>query len=252
MSTHSKVHEGLIWTDVAQLILYIAGSAITFFFLLHRIPAAGAKSRKSRRVRPQTSLFDFLSRSPQNIRSGPGSSAALSHHGQPRTDQTIVQRLLADKNERDSRAALIASGFIVLFQFMLFYLSAFYSSFFRNTLRFSPPAKSPTPFSPPSWLKKCPPASRESCSPRSSPSPCPTPAARSTLSPRAPSSISPVSAASKPTQQISQTFARITLLWGLVLLGFGLKKWGPFLETGLSLASLPFGSLLGLFFLARR
>jgi Na+/proline symporter len=42
---------------------------------------------------------------------------------------------------------------------------------------------------------------------------------------------------------------RITLLWGLVLLGFGLKEWGPFLETGLSLASLPFGSLLGLFFL---
>jgi len=32
-------------------------------------------------------------------------------------------------------------------------------------------------------------------------------------------------------------------------MGFGLVKWGPLLETGLTVASLPFGSLLGLFLL---
>ena len=42
---------------------------------------------------------------------------------------------------------------------------------------------------------------------------------------------------------------RVTLLWGCVLLGFGLVRWGPLLETGLTVASLPFGSLLGLFLL---
>src|SRR5207248_9997623 len=31
--------------------------------------------------------------------------------------------------------------------------------------------------------------------------------------------------------------------------GFGLVKWGPLLEAGLTVASLPFGSLLGLFLL---
>jgi hypothetical protein len=41
----------------------------------------------------------------------------------------------------------------------------------------------------------------------------------------------------------------MTLFWGLVLMGFGLVKWGPLLETGLTVASLPFGSLLGLFLL---
>jgi solute:Na+ symporter, SSS family len=41
----------------------------------------------------------------------------------------------------------------------------------------------------------------------------------------------------------------MTLVWGLVLMAFGLKKWGPFLETGLTVASLPFGALLGLFLL---
>ncbi len=42
---------------------------------------------------------------------------------------------------------------------------------------------------------------------------------------------------------------RITLVWGAVLIGFGLVSWGPLLETGLTVASLPFGSLLGLFLL---
>ena len=32
-------------------------------------------------------------------------------------------------------------------------------------------------------------------------------------------------------------------------MGFGFVKWGPLLETGLTVASLPFGSLLGLFLL---
>src|SRR5207237_8407483 len=36
----------------------------------------------------------------------------------------------------------------------------------------------------------------------------------------------------------------MTLVWGLVLMAFGLVKWGPLLETGLTVASLPFGSLL--------
>jgi SSS family solute:Na+ symporter len=42
---------------------------------------------------------------------------------------------------------------------------------------------------------------------------------------------------------------RMTLLWGVVLMGFGFVKWGPLLESALTVASLPFGSLLGLFLL---
>src|SRR2546429_9982200 len=40
-----------------------------------------------------------------------------------------------------------------------------------------------------------------------------------------------------------------SLVWGFVLMGFGFVKWGPLLEAGLTVASLPFGSLLGLFLL---
>src|SRR5260370_2089087 len=42
---------------------------------------------------------------------------------------------------------------------------------------------------------------------------------------------------------------RMTLAWGVVLLLFGMVRWGPVLEAGLTVASLPFGSLLGLFLL---
>jgi len=42
---------------------------------------------------------------------------------------------------------------------------------------------------------------------------------------------------------------RMTLVWGAVLIGFGLVKWGPLLEAGLTVAALPSGSLLGLFLL---
>jgi Na+/proline symporter len=41
----------------------------------------------------------------------------------------------------------------------------------------------------------------------------------------------------------------MTLVWGIILMCFGFVKWGPLLETGLTVASLPFGSLLGLFLL---
>jgi Na+/pantothenate symporter len=42
---------------------------------------------------------------------------------------------------------------------------------------------------------------------------------------------------------------RMTLVWGSVLILFGLLPWGHLLEAGLTVASLPFGSLLGLFLL---
>jgi len=38
-------------------------------------------------------------------------------------------------------------------------------------------------------------------------------------------------------------------VWGGLLIFLGLVKWGPLLETALTVASLPFGSLLGLFLL---
>src|SRR6185437_15283679 len=42
----------------------------------------------------------------------------------------------------------------------------------------------------------------------------------------------------------------MTLVWGVVLAVLGTFQWGPMLEAGLTIASITFGSLLGLFLLA--
>src|SRR3984957_1176078 len=112
----------VIWTDVAQLFLYMAGSLAAFFLLLHKIPgrwpevtqAAAAAGGKLR-------VFDFafsLTRS-YTFWSGliGGTFLTMASHG---TDQTMVQRLLAARNERDAEKALLASGVGLFAQFALF------------------------------------------------------------------------------------------------------------------------------------
>ena len=112
----------VIWTDVAQFALYLSGSVAAFFLLLHKIPggwpevtnAAAAAGGKLR-------VFDFafsLTKS-YTFWSGllGGTFLTMASHG---TDQTMVQRLLAARNERDSKKALLFSGAIVFVQFALF------------------------------------------------------------------------------------------------------------------------------------
>jgi SSS family solute:Na+ symporter len=42
---------------------------------------------------------------------------------------------------------------------------------------------------------------------------------------------------------------QMTLVWGAVLVGLGLVKWGPVLVAGLTIASITYGGLLGVFLL---
>ena len=116
--------KAVIWTDVVQFILYFSGSLAAFFLLLHRIPGgwetivhAAAPAHKFRILD-----FSFSLTNPAKLYtfwSGMigGTFFTMASHG---TDQTIVQRLLAAKSERESKIALLASGAIILVQFALF------------------------------------------------------------------------------------------------------------------------------------
>ena len=116
--------KAVIWTDVAQLAIYLTGSAVTLMVLLHRIPggwpevtqAAAAAGHKL-----QVLDFSFSWSTKYTFWSGliGGAFLTMATHG---TDQIIVQRLLAARNERDSRRALLTSGVIVLIQFTVFLL----------------------------------------------------------------------------------------------------------------------------------
>lgn len=113
----------VIWTDVVQMFVYIAGALVVFFAILNRIPggwdavvSAGSAAGKFR-------MWDFsldLTRV-YTFWAGilGGVALTLATHG---TDQFLVQRLLSARSSRDASAGLVLSGFIVFAQFTLFLL----------------------------------------------------------------------------------------------------------------------------------
>ena len=111
----------VIWTDLIQLIIYIGGSLVAAYMLLSLVPggwneiyAQGAAAGKF-----QLFSFDLSLNLPFTFWAGllGGTFLTMASHG---TDQLLVQRLLTCKNENDSKKALILSGFVVMFQFILF------------------------------------------------------------------------------------------------------------------------------------
>src|SRR5207244_2002518 len=113
----------VIWTDLIQLVIYIGGSLLAAYELLHLVPggwdaiaAQGAAAGKFQFV-----SFTFDWNVPFTFWAGliGGTFLTMASHG---TDQLLVQRLLTCRNKRDSQKALILSGFVVFLQFTLFLL----------------------------------------------------------------------------------------------------------------------------------
>lgn len=247
--------KAVIWTDVAQLFIYLAGSAATFFVLLHRIPGgwsevvqvAAAHGHKL-----QVFDFSFDLATKYTFWSGliGGAFLTMASHG---TDQTIVQRLLAARDQRDSRRALLTSGVIVLFQFTIFLLIGVLLYVFAQHIPLLAPGERIDRILPLFLLREMPTglaglllASIIAVAMSN---------ASGSLNSLAASSVLDFSAlrGSRPLSIDDRGFLRrsrnMTLFWGIVLMAFGLVTWGPLLEAGLTVASLPFGSLLGLFLL---
>jgi len=114
--------KAVIWTDVAQLLLYLTGSAVTLGFLLHSIPGGWSEVTQvaaSAGNKLRFLDFSFHLATKYTFWSGVigGAFLTMASHG---TDQTIVQRLLAARNQRQSVLALLSSGVAVFFQFGLF------------------------------------------------------------------------------------------------------------------------------------
>ena len=244
--------KAVIWTDVAQLCLYLTGSAVTFFVLLHRIPGgwhevaqvAAAAGRKL-----QFLDFSFHLATKYTFWSGliGGAFLTMATHG---TDQIIVQRLLAARSESDSRRALLTSGMIVLLQFAIFLLIGVLLFVFAQHSPLLSPGERTDRVLPLFLVREMPVglaglllASIVAVAMSNASGSLNSMAASSVLD------FSILRGGSADPANVLRLSRRMTLFWGLVLMGFGLVKWGPLLETGLTVASLPFGSLLGLFLL---
>jgi solute:Na+ symporter, SSS family len=244
----------VIWTDVLQFCLYIGGSLAAFFLLLHRIPqgwigvtraatAAGGKLR----------VFDFAFSLTQSYTfwSGlvGGTFLTMASHG---TDQTMVQRLLAARNARDSKKALLSSGVIVLFQFALFLLIGVMLFVYYQHAAVPVPTNDPDKIFPEFIVTEMPMgltgiilAAIFAVAMSN---------ASGSLNSLASSTMMDFSGRPKdlPASQpgLLRRSRGMTLVWGIVLGIFGLIHWGPVLVAGLTITSITYGGMLGVFLLA--
>jgi len=245
--------KAVIWTDVAQFLLYLTGSLCTLVLLLHRIPGGWNEVVQVAALNGnKLQLLDFSWNLATNYTfwSGliGGAFLTMASHG---TDQTIVQRLLAARNQGDSRRALLASGFIVLFQFAVFlFVGVLLFVFAQHTPLLSTGERTDRIL--PLFLVREMPTGLAGLLLASILAVAMS-NARGSLNSLAASSVMDLNAfRGRPADpaKFLKISRRMTLVWGVVLIFFGLVKWRrSLLETGLAVASLPFGSLLGLFLL---
>ena len=116
----------VIWTDAVQMFLYVGGAILSFWVILHQIPGGWPHVSALAGAAHKFQVFDFrFAWTPEFFARSysfwagiiGGCFLTTASHG---TEQLLVQRLLAAKNEQQSRAALLSSWFVIFFQFALF------------------------------------------------------------------------------------------------------------------------------------
>jgi SSS family transporter len=239
----------VIWTDVVQFALYFTGSCAAFFLLLHKIPGGWPSvTQAAAAAGGKLTIFDFtfsLTRS-YTFWSGilGGTFLTMASHG---TDQTMVQRLLAARNERDSKKALLASGVIILVQFALFLVIGVMLFVYAQHAALPVPGGDPDRIFPefivhgmPVGLVGLVLAAIFAVAMSN---------ASGSLNSLASSSIIDLGARGPDAGQSLVRPRQVTIVWGVVLAMLGLIHWGPVLVAGLTIASITYGALLGVFLL---
>lgn len=251
----------VIWTDVVQMFLYIAGAVVSFFVILAQIPGGWAHVAEAAAAAGKFQVFDFrfaptaefFTRS-YSFWAGVigGLFLTTASHG---TEQLMVQRLLAARSQAESRLALFSSWVVILFQFSLFLVIGILLWVYYRDTGMAPP-NPPDRIYPQFIWNHLPPG-----------------AAGLVVAAILAAAMSNLSAALnslasttimdfyKPLQlaagasHAEDHYLRLarytTAVWGAVLFGVGLlaRRWGSVLEAGLGIASILYGSLLGVFLL---
>ena len=243
----------VIWTDVLQLAIYVTGTIIAFFTLLHAIPGGWHTVLAIAGGDGKFRVFDWswsMTRT-YTFWSGVigGTFFTIASHG---TDQLIVQRLLAARSEGQSKAALLASGVFVFIQFSLFLLIG---TMLFVYYRFVPPAGgfARTDIIFPSFIVSRMPHGMSGLliSAILAAAMCNLSAALNSLSS---TSIVDFYGRFRPaTSEDRRVYLSrvVTLFWAVVLFALAIlaRRSGKVIEAGLSIASVAYGSLLGVFLL---
>src|SRR3954447_2996076 len=137
----------VIWTDVVQMTLYVAGAIASFVIILQQIPGGWEHVALVAGAAHKFTIFDFrfapdmafFSRT-YSFWAGIAGGCFLTTAGHG-TDQLMVQRLLSARNEQQSRAALFASWVVILVQFTLFLLIGVLLFVYYADTHLAPPAQ---------------------------------------------------------------------------------------------------------------
>ncbi len=249
--------KAVIWTDVVQFVLYISGALAAFFLLLHRIPGGWETIVQAAASAHKFQIFDFSFSltNPGKLYtfwSGliGGTFFTMASHG---TDQTIVQRLLAAKSERESKLALLASGVIILLQFALFLVLGVMLYAWHGAPAVMAGRSYDSVF--PEFIVTAMPSGARGAI---------LAAILAVAMSNASGSLNSLAASSvvdfqnmRGLRALEENPARLlrrsrwmTVVWGIALAALGTVGWGPMLEAGLTIAAITLGSLLGLFLLS--
>jgi solute:Na+ symporter, SSS family len=243
----------VIWTDVVQMCIYIGGTMAGLITLTHLVPGGWPAIHGAASEAGKLQVFDFALGFYQKYTFWAGLIGGMflttASHG---TDQLMVQRLLAARNQRDSRLALLTSGVVVLAQFSLFLLVGAGLWYFYHLFPPARPFTSSDRVFPAFIVDHVPPGMAGLLIAAI------LAAAMSNLS-AALNSLSSTTMIDFYLRSRPQTpeRARIrlsrlaTIVWGAILFALALasRHGGKVLETGLSIASVAYGGLLGVFLL---
>jgi SSS family transporter len=113
----------VIWTDVVQMAIYIGGTFVAIYTLGTHVPGGWSQIHEVASAAGKFHLFHFAFNLTQSYTFWAGvlggTFLTMASHG---TDQLMVQRMLAARNLRESRLALLSSGGVIFLQFTLFLL----------------------------------------------------------------------------------------------------------------------------------
>lgn len=113
--------KAILWTDLIQFAIKVGGAFVALVVITMALPGGTQQYWEAMQSQGQNRLFDFHFdwTVVQNFWAGliGGAFLTMASHG---ADQMMVQRYLCSRSLGQARLALISSGFVIFFQFLLF------------------------------------------------------------------------------------------------------------------------------------
>lgn len=251
----------VIWTDVVQMFLYVGGALLSLFVILGQVQGGWSHVVEVATAADKFRIFDFSFEPTAEFFSRTysfwggffgGAFLTTASHG---TEQLMVQRLLAAKTERESRLALFSSWAVIMFQFTLFLLIGTILFVYYQDNAIAPPVQPDRIYPRFIWESLPPGISGLVIAAILAAAMSNLSAALNSLASTTIMDFYRPLASRDNSPEEDARFLRLarlsTLVWGVILFVIAWISQGvrSVLEAGLSIASVLYGALLGVFLL---